>query len=222
MPIEAVILAIASAVRPSTSLAAAYLLLSLPRARALLLAFIVAGCVFSIVVGVLVVVGLGGINPPGRDSRFAALVDVIAGVASIAFALGVRSGSVHRRARHERSGRERAWATRIRRRPTLKAAATLGVATHIPGLFYIVAMNAIAATRPSQREAVVGVLAYTAIWFCLPIAALTAVDRRGEDIRKVIQRANEWASRHEQTLVAAVFATVGVLLLVKGVAELAH
>src|ERR687897_2334801 len=96
MPIEAVILAIASAVRPSTSLAATYVLLSLPRARALLLAFVVAGFVISSAIGVLVVVGLDGTNPPARDSRFAALVNVIAGVASIAFALVVRSRSVHR------------------------------------------------------------------------------------------------------------------------------
>ena len=221
MPIEVVILAIASAVRPSTSLAATYVLLSLPRARALLLAFVVAGFVISSAIGVLVVVGLDGINPPARDSRFAALVNVIAGVASIAFALGVRSRSVHRPSRLERSGRERAWATRIRRRPTLKAAATLGVATHIPGLFYVAALNSIAATTPSLSEAVAGVLAYNAIWFCVPIAALGVVDRPSENIRKTIQRANEWASRREQMLVAAVFATVGVLLLVKGVAELA-
>ena len=64
-------------------------------------------------------------------------------------------------------------------------------------------------------------LAYNAIWFCLPIAALTAVDRRAEDVRKVIRRAHDWASRREQMLVAVVFGIVGVLLVVKGVADLA-
>src|SRR5918993_4479903 len=168
MPIEVVIFAIASAVRPSTSLAATYVLLSLPRARALLLAFVVAGFVISSAIGVLVVVGLDGINPPARDSRFAALVNVIAGVASIVFAVGVRSRSVHRSARLERSGREWAWATRIRRRPTLKAAATLGVATHIPGLFYVAALNSIAATTSSLSEAAAGGVAFKTIWFCGP------------------------------------------------------
>ena len=65
----------------------------------------------------------------------------------IGFAAGSWSGHVHRlrhRSHAERPGRIVA----MLRRPTLKVAAAAGAATHLPGLFYLVALNAIAAGSP--------------------------------------------------------------------------
>jgi hypothetical protein len=43
--------------------------------------------------------------------------------------------------------------------------------THVPGLFYIVALNAIISEGPSFASGVLQVLLFNAIWFAAAIAA---------------------------------------------------
>ena len=106
------------------------------------------------------------------------------------------------------------------RRPTIKVAATAGVVTHLPGLFYLVALNAITADDPSLARAVVEVLVYNLIWFSVPIAAIVVARRDAEGMHAWIARVNAWARAHEQMLVVAVFASVGTYLVVEGVSGL--
>ena len=76
-------------------------------------------------------------------------------MAALAFAFGYRQGrvSVPRRERRARSiRRSRARGSRSRLRdPSVLTAALAGVATHIPGLIYLVALNAIAAEQPAAQ-----------------------------------------------------------------------
>ena len=217
MTLQAVVLALASAVRPSTSLAALYALLSRPAPRPLVASFIASGVTVSSAIGVLVVAGLHGVSLPGRRSTFTDVVDVVAGVACLGFAAGVCARGL-RRVR-PRSGSEKpTWATRMLRRPSRRMAAAAGVATHVPGLFYLVALNGIAAARPGLGEAVVDVVVYNAIWFSIPLVALIFVHRRPDDAQDVAERANRFMHRHQVTLPAAVFALVGAYLLAKGLA----
>jgi hypothetical protein len=216
---EAVILALASAVRPSTSMAAVYALLSTPRPRPLLAVFMVAGFAVSVGIGVLVVAVLHGVDLPGGRSDFSDIVDVVAGVAALGFANGVLFGGVER-IRRRRTREEPSWVVRMLRDPSAKVAAAAGVATHVPGLFYLVALNAIAASQPGFAEAVVEVLVYNAIWFAVPIAAFAFARRRPEDAHDLIERLNGWMRRHDQAIIATVFAAVGAFLVVKGVTGL--
>jgi len=216
---EAVILALASAVRPSTSLAAVYALLSTSRPRVLLAAFVAAGLVVSTGIGVLVVVGLHGVNLPGGESQFADIVDIVAGVAALGFANGVRFGGMER-VRRRRPRDEPSWVVRALREPSVSVAAAVGIATHIPGLFYLVALNAIAAGEPGFAQSVVEVLVYNVIWFSGPIAALGYARRRPVEAHDLIARLNDWMRRHEQAILATVFALAGAFLVIKGVAGL--
>ena len=216
---EAIVLALASAVRPSTSLAALYALLSTPRPRPLLAAFLAGGMLVSTAIGVLVVAVLHGVDLPGGESRFADVVDVVAGVAALGFASGVRAGGMDRvRRRNPRD--EPSWVARTLRDPTPVLAAGVGIATHVPGLLYLVALNAIAAGRPGFVEAVIDVLIYNAIWFSLPIAALLFVRRRAADAKDLVERVNDWMRRNQDLILAVVFAAVGVFLVAKGLAGL--
>jgi hypothetical protein len=216
--IEAVILALASAIRPSTSLAAVYALLSTPRPRELLAPFIVFGFAVSAGIGILVVTVLHGVDLPGGRSDFTAVVDIAAGVAALGFAAGVWSGRVSRpRRRSEPS--EPSWPVRMLRRPSLKVAAGAGVMTHVPGLFYLVALNAIAAHQPALGEAVVEVLIYNAIWFSVPIAAFVFARRRPVEAHDLMSRVNDWGRRHQQVVAVSLFAVVGVFLIVKGLTD---
>jgi hypothetical protein len=216
---EAVILALASAVRPSTSLAAVYALLSTTRPRVLLAAFAASGFAVSTGIGVLVVAVLHGIELPGGESRFSDIVNVVAGGAALGFAHGVRVGGMDR-VRRRRTREEPSWVSRTLRAPSVGVAAAAGVATHVPGLFYLVALNAIAAGQPGFAQAVVEVVVYNAIWFSVPFAAIVFARRRPEHAHDLIERVNGWMRRHDQAILALVFAAVGVFLVVKGTAGL--
>lgn len=219
MAIQAVVLALVSAVRPSTSLAAVYALLSTSRPRPLLAAFIAFGFAFSTAVGILVVSVLHGVDLPGGKSQFTAIVDVAAGVAALGFAAGVWSGRVSRGQRR-REPSEPSWPVRMLRRPSFKVAAGAGVFTHVPGLLYLVALNAIAADEPALGQALFQVLAYNGIWFSLPIAAFMVARRRPAQAENLMTRANEWGRRNQQVIAVVLFAGVGVFLLVNGVTGL--
>jgi Sap, sulfolipid-1-addressing protein len=219
MSVEVFILAAASALRPSTSTAAVYALLSSERPRPVLAAFTVAGMLFSCAIGIVVVLALHGIPLPGGESERIAVVDIAGGAAMLGFAAGVGSGHVERLRRRrapERPGR----VVTMLRRPTLKVAGAAGVATHVPGLFYLVALNAIAAGSPSILEALAAVLVYNAIWFLVPIGAFVVAGRHAERAHAVIDDVNAWTRAHEQVIVVAVFASVGSYLVVKGAASL--
>ena len=220
MSVEALVLAIASALRPSTSTAAVYALLSSERPRPSLAAFALGGLVVSCTFGVVVVSALHGVELPGRESTRNAIIELVAGTAMIGFAAGSWSGHVHRlrrRSHAERPGRIVATL----RRPTLKVAAAAGAATHLPGLFYLVALNAITSGSPRLPEAIVEVLIYNAIWFSIPIAAFAVAGRHADAAHAKIAQINAWAREREQLLVVVVFAGVGAYLVVKGLVALA-
>ncbi len=219
MTIEALILALASAVRPSTSMAALYALLSTAAPRRLLAAFIVGGFSVSLAIGVLVVAVLHGVSLPGGRSDFADVVNIVAGVAALGFASGVRAGGVERIQRRDRADAS-SRIERVLRDPSAAVAAGVGVVTHVPGLLYLVALNAIAADRPGFAEAVVDVAIYNAIWFSLPITALVFLRRSATGLLDLVDRLNAFMRRHQTAIVASVFAAVGVFLIVKGIAGL--
>lgn len=219
MNLEVLILAAASAVRPSTSTAAVYALLSSERPRPVLAAFTGAGFLFSCAVGFIVVSAFHGVSLPGRESTRIAIVDLAAGAAMLGFASGAWSGHVER-IRQRRGQRAPSRVMTALRRPTVKVAAAAGVVTHVPGLFYLVALNAIAAGRPAIGRAVVDVLIYNAIWFCIPVAAFVVAREHAELAHARIARLNAWAREHEQVIVVALFASVGTYLIVKGTAGL--
>jgi hypothetical protein len=221
MSFEPIILAAASALRPSTSLAAVYALLSSARPRRLLLAFLAAGFAVSTAIGILVVAGLGGIPLPGRASDRADIVDIVAGAAMLGFAAGAWSGQVQVM-RRRRGGEGASRLMRMLQRPSVRVAAAAGVATHLPGLFYLVALNAIATNDPSPAVAVARVLLYNAIWFSVPAAAIVLAGRHAVGTQERITRTNDWMRRHQRALLVAVFAAVGGYLVIKGVYGLAE
>ena len=224
MSVEAIILAVAAAVRPSTSMAALGALLSRPRPGPPLAAFVAGGFTVSTAVGVIVVAGLHGVSLPGGRSDFAYIVDLVAGVACLGFAFGVRAGGIDRVRRNGERERKRdrpAWTTRLLAAPSLRLAAVAGVATHVPGVLYLVALNAIAAQHPGIGAAVFDVLLYNAIWFSVPVAALVTVWRRPDRARAAVDAVGSFVRRHDRALLAGVFAAVGLYLAVQGVVGLA-
>jgi hypothetical protein len=220
MNVEVLVLATASALRPSTSTAAVYALLSSERPRPVLAAFTIGGLALSCAFGLLVVSALHGVSLPGRESDRNAIIELVAGAAMIGFAAGAWSGHVERLRRRRTADGPGRIVTMLRR-PTLKVAAAAGALTHLPGLFYLVALNAISAGSPPLTEAMFAVLVYNAIWFSVPITAFAVAGRHAVGAHAKITQINAWARAREQVIGVVVFGCVGAYLIVKGIAELA-
>ncbi len=215
-----VVLGILSGLRPATSQVAVFALLRSPTAVRSLLAFCIAGLLSSLLVGLLVVFAFDGVGTAVGHSTFSAVFTIVAGVAAIGFSAGIaRGGMPKRRAERPESGRSSKLAERLRR-PSTATAAAAGVATHVPGLIYLVALNSITAGRPTVMSAFAQVLVYDVLWFAIPLTALTVAVRSPATARTYLDAATAFAQRHQDRLLVALFGALGVYLIVKGIIEL--
>ena len=223
MSIEVLALGVIRGRRPATSQAAVVALLKTGDPRRRLLFFVAAGLATSMAVGLLFVLAFHGAQVNLGGSTFTAVFDLIAGVAALAFAVGYRQGRVtvpRRERRARRTGGSTAWVAQRLRDPSLGTAALAGVATHIPGLIYLVALNVIAGDAPPPARAAAEIAIYNALWFAVPIAALALAILRPGTASDYLDRATSWGRAHEQGLVFATFAVLGAYLTVKGAVRL--
>ena len=99
-------------------------------------------------------------------------------------------------------------------------AAVVGVLTHLPGLFYITALNSITNSTSSVVNQIVQVAVYNAFWFALPATALVLATRRPVELKDFLRRLTGWVARREREILIAASALLGTYLIVKGVVEL--
>jgi hypothetical protein len=217
--LELLVLGVISAIRPATSQAAVFALLNAPAARRSLLAFTLAGLTVSTAIGLVIVVAFDGAGGALGRSSFSAVFDLVAGVAAVAFAAGVQRGRLTRPRATPRARPESRIAARLRR-PSPATAAAAGIATHIPGLIYLVVLNAIAATQPGPGSAVVQVTTYNLLWFAVPLAALALAILAPDTAGAYLDRLTAWARRHQERLLVLLFGGLGVYLTAKGIANL--
>ena len=218
MNLDLLVLALASAPRPA-GIAALYTLLSASSLQRVVVAYVAAGFAFSVAVGVLVVATFhgAGINYRGTDVYGA--LELLGGLAAIGFAIAVGTG---RRELPSRDGGPHEESTIIRRlhNPTVTTAAVAGAATHVPGLFYILALNAIIAGRPSLLAGVLQVVLFNAIWFAASIAAVMFFLIRPGAARRALARVDNWARHHARGSTVLVFSLAGSYLAIRGMTAL--
>jgi hypothetical protein len=90
----------------------------------------------------------------------------------------------------------------------------------MPGLFYLVALNAIVAEDGSVVGGIAAVLLFNAIWFGATIATVVYFLIRPGAARRALGRVNDWAREHARGTTITVFTVVGAYLFVKGVLNL--
>jgi hypothetical protein len=218
--LDVLVLGLASVVRP-TSVAAVYAFLAARSPTPLLGAYLLAGLALSLTVGVAAV-AIVHVSPPppsvsttGRD-----IVDIVLGVIALGAAgyYGLRTPpdtpAVERPARTP---------SRLRRRlsqPTVSSAALAGVATHLPGVFYLGALAAIVASRPGLVGGLLQVGFYNLLWYAVPLAALASWTLRPDTTRDTAARLTARVQAHKKALIVAVFVLVGVYLVGVGVVDL--
>ena len=212
MIIEIFVLALASTVRP-TSLAAVSAILSHESRRRLLLAYVAVGLAFTIAFGVVVVGTFGSDQMKG-------IADIVGGVAVLLFSCAVLTGLIPRRSDQNLPGTGTGtgvgWKARLDGRLTAPAAAIAGPLTHLPGLFYLVALNVIVAHNPRLPGGLLAVAIYNAIWFALPLAALATCIVNPDAAREAVASVHRWTGQHSRGLLLGTSFAVGVALVIRG------
>jgi hypothetical protein len=214
MNLDVLVLALASAARPA-GIAALYTLLSASSLRRVPVAYVAAGFTFSVAVGVLVVAIFHGAGLNYRGTDVYGAIELLGGLAALGFAIAVGTG---RRELPSRDSGTHEESTIIRRlhNPTVSTAAVAGVVTHVPGLFYIVALNAIVAEGPSFVAGTLQVLLFNAVWFAATIAAVATFLLRPGIARRALAHVDTWARRHARRITVLVFGLVGSYLTIRG------
>jgi hypothetical protein len=216
--VEVIVLALGSAPRPA-GVAALYALLSASHPRRVLIAYVVAGFAFSVAIGVAVLAFFHGADLRHEDGVVNSLIQLLAGVAALGYAVGVGTGRAQPPSRKESA--EQSRVTQHLSRPAVGTAAVAGVATHLPGLFYLVALNSIVSHNDSFAAGVAEVLLFNVIWFAAAIAAVLIFLIRPGAARRALGSASDWAQRNARATTIVVFALVGSYLTLNGAIGLA-
>ena len=223
MNLEALILGLFSGLRPGTSLAAVLALLKAPKPERLLLCFTAAGFAWSWAIGLVVVAVFHGADLAVGGSTLTAVLDVAFGAAALGFAAGLQRGWVQPTRRRSSSPSPTAASSRLGQRlrdPSARVAAAAGIGTHLPGLIYLAALNAIASERPAPVDAALQVAIYDALWFLVALASLVLAVVRPGAAPAYLDAATAWVRRNEHAILVSGSFVLGGYLVVKGTARL--
>jgi hypothetical protein len=135
------------------------------------------------------------------------------------FAVGVFTGRVSRE-HSPAPGRRGQWSGGSERRLSVRTAAIAGPLTHLPGIFYLVALNVIVAHNPLLPGGLLAVVVFDVIWFTLPILALALSILRPDAAKDMIQTVQQWTGRHGRAILLTTSITVGAALLIRGLISL--
>ncbi len=215
MIIEIFALALASTVRP-TSVAAVYALLSQGAPRRLMGAYVAAGLAFTLAFGAIVLAATQGIHIQSGTDK--AIADIAGGVLALAFGIGVLSGLIQ--GRHSGDAPGGRMHTALDRHLTIRTAALAGPLTHIPGLFYVIALNLIIAHNAAFTDKAIALVIYNAVWFALPILALVTCITDPGAARGLVRAVKEWTHDHAREILLVASFSVGTALLTRGVIAL--
>ena len=217
--LQVLLLAMATTVRP-TSLAAVYALLKGPAPRRYLTAYLLAGLAFTIIFGLVVYGWFHGVATGHGTARPRAYAQIVCGVIALAAAVLVLSGRITPRKVKAKPDAPNRWRHMLDEHVTIRKAALAGPVTHIPGLLYLIALNIIITDQPKAGQGLVDLLLYNAVWFAIPIAALTIAIASPESAVSTVEFAERWIVRHARPVLVAVLCLVGGYLIIHGLVSL--
>jgi hypothetical protein len=212
---EIIFLALVSTVRP-TSLAAVYAMLSSDRARRLLIVYNISGLIFTVGFGLLVVWAFNGIDIRSGSDQTEAIVEIAGGIVLLALGLAMLLGLIGGSRPEDAPKPGGRFEHLLEGGLSARTAIVAGPATHLPGLFYLIALNVIVGSQSGVIVGLIEVLIYNAIWFAIPVGALAVSIFAPDLARKKVGAINDWARRNARSLLIFGSFAVGLALLSRG------
>jgi len=217
--IEIILLALASTIRP-TSLAAVYAILSgSDGPRRLMGIYVASGLVFTVAVGLIILTAFHGVPLHAGASHTKAVAQIAAGILAVAFGLGVMSGRVGGKRGDDTLGGGSRIQEALGRHLTPRTAAVAGPATHIPGLFYLLALNVIVASQPRIIAGLAALGVYNVVWFAIPLGVFALCIFDPARARDAVGALRAWTDAHGRAAVVVICLALGTLLIVSGAIE---
>jgi len=227
MELQLLLLALEAALYP-TLLAAVVILLSQPRRRPLLTAYLAGGLTISIGLGLVIIAALEQSKAVSSSTSTASWVTdiVVGGLALLlAVALATRADErfkERRRAKHPEkqpdpdAEAKEPWSQRLLARGSVPIVFFAALAVNLPGAAYLVALKDIAAAHDSTGTVIVLVVAFNLIMFMLAEIPLAGLYLAPEPTVARVHRVNAWFSANGRTIAIVLCAVLGVFLIVRG------
>jgi hypothetical protein len=225
--LDILVLALGAAFYP-TLLAIVLVVLTRPSPGRLLCAYLAGGSLAGLGIGFVVVFGLqgAGVNTISHETTAGALLDILAGVLSLALAFLLARGRDPRPARLRHRPRppkdpgEPSWTKRAVQHDSLPVAFGLGIVLNLPSLWYLIALKDIASGPYSTTEQVLLILMVNVIMFAVIEIPLVAYILSPDRAAARVHALNAWIRSHARRIAEVIAAALGVYLAVKGVAAL--
>ncbi len=206
-------------------LAAAFVMLGRPRPARQLLAYLIGGMGFSIIIGLLIVLSLHGSSVlRGLDKSTKAVVGVAAGglliFIAIAAAAGRRMQWRPRRPRNADHPPRQSLPDRALGHDSLWIAWAAGALYSTPGAEYLAGLALLAKLNAPAAASVAAILGFNVIMFALIELPLLGLVLMPDRTRSLTEKLNAWMTAHRQTLVTVVAGAGGAYLLISGLTDL--
>jgi Sap-like sulfolipid-1-addressing protein len=214
MSAEALVLALTTVFRPTSATAVAAML-STRHPQRLLVAYLLAGLTFSLAVGMLVVVLLGGSRSTHASTSVRPVLDLVIGICALGCAASAWIGWLPRF--RDAAAEQDSWMQRRLKDLSLSGAAIAGVLTHLPGPVYLAALNAIVDMATGTANVLLQVVVYNLIWFSLAIVAFVLSVHRPTVFREILEQIAARTRQHLRTIIVGFCGALGGYLVVRGV-----
>lgn len=215
-------------------MAAVLVILSRPRPRALLTAYVLGSFVASLLIGVGVVALLKSSHTfTGRNSSSRPTLEIVVGVIillSEAWLSSARSAAVRqrssewladrRRRKVARSARKPGRSARILNRGSVGLVAALGVAMHLPGLLYLVALGDIAAANLTGADTVTVLIAFNVVMLAPIELPLLGCIFDPQATEQKVTAIDAFIRRHQRRELLIVGGLAGGYLIISGLITL--
>ncbi len=213
-----------------TLLAAVTVMMLLPNPKRLMLGYLLGAYTTSISLGLLIVFSLNG--TAGVDTAQHTLgpgAEIVLGLLAllVALVLGTgRGGALQQRRERRREAKEatgeakQSWPDRMLGRGSARIAFAVGVAFTLPGASYLAALDRMAKLDASVPETVLLVVGFCLIQQLLLEVPLLGYAFSPEKTQDRVTRFRAWLTANARRVGAILAATIGALLVLRGVISL--
>jgi Sap, sulfolipid-1-addressing protein len=228
VPLELLLLALNAALYP-TLLAAVVILLSQPRRRMLLTAYLAGGLGISIGLGLAIIAALEGSGAVHNTRSEASWVTdlTVGGLALLlAVALATRADARFRERRRARRPaktidpdveKKEPLSERVLARGSAPLVVLAALALNLPGASYLVGLKDIAASHHPTGTDVALVVAFNLVMFLLAEIPLLGLIFAPERTVELVHRLDDWFSANGRVIAVVLCTALGVFLIVRGI-----